>query len=541
MRGSLPVSAGAAAPLGDYTSAGYWTEEILVDVLDRWHRETPEGAALLSAQGRVTWADLAQAAGRLAASFAGLGITKGDVVAVQLPNTVEFVTTYLAICMRGAVMQTVHMPYRSSELSFLLGHSRAKAFVCIARSNDFSAAETAVALQGSLPGLEHVIAVGEDVAGATSYADVVRLGGNAARAQVTAADPFLLLYTSGTTADPKGVPHSYRSFLCNSRLSARELEIEPGDVLLSLAPMTHLYGLFVFHLGLMAGATCVMLPQFSPPAFAEAVETHRATKIFAAPAHLQATLNMGLMDQYDFSSVHFICLSGSTVPPALARSVEEKLPNGRALQLWGMTELQAGAYSRMSDDASDRHYTAGRASPGTELRIADDSGEPSPPETDGRLQVRGPSLFRGYLGNDAATREALTSDGWFETGDTAKLTMDGHLILTGRVKEIINRGGVKFNPVDVETIIDAMPAVERSAIVPYADQVLGEKACVFVVSAAGANVALSDILATLEQAGVARIKWPERLEVVDAMPMTPTQKVMRARLVALLAEKDGSS
>jgi cyclohexanecarboxylate-CoA ligase len=150
---------------------------------------------------------------------------------------------------------------------------------------------------------------------------------------------------------------------------------------------------------------------------------------------------------------------------------------------------------------------------------------------DERLQVRGMSLFAGYLKNEEATRQAFTTDGWFETGDTAQLSGAGHLRFTGRVKEIINRGGVKYSPLDVEAIIDRMPGVARSAIVPYPDPVLGERACVFVQPAPGARAAtLEAIMGELDRAGVAKFKWPERLELVDSMPLTPTQKVMRGRL-----------
>ena len=150
---------------------------------------------------------------------------------------------------------------------------------------------------------------------------------------------------------------------------------------------------------------------------------------------------------------------------------------------------------------------------------------------DERLQVRGQSLFHEYLNNPAATREAFTQDGWFETGDTAELSAGGHLRFTGRVKEIINRGGVKYSPVELEALIDRMPGVARCAIVPYPDPVLGVRACVFVQPAAGAaRPTLEAVTRELDRAGVAKFKWPERLELVDAMPLTPTQKVMRGRL-----------
>ena len=252
------------------------------------------------------------------------------------------------------------------------------------------------------------------------------------------------------------------------------------------------------------------------------IENHKANCVFAGPAHFKPLLDGGLLEKHDFSSMRFACLSGSPVPPALAAAVEAKLKGkGKTIQLWGMTELQAGSFSRPGDAADVRHGTAGAATPGHRAarrrRTAAGAGACR--------------LFSGYLKNPKATREAFTADGWFETGDTAEISAAGHLRFTGRVKEIINRGGVKYSPLDVEALIDRMPGVARSAIVPYPDAVLGERACVFVQAGAGRGApTLEAIMRELDRAGVAKFKWPERLELIEAMPLTPTQKVMRGRL-----------
>jgi acyl-CoA synthetase (AMP-forming)/AMP-acid ligase II len=520
-----------------YTRDGFWTDAVLRDALDTWRSDAPGACALLQASGdSVSYDELGTRVDRMAGGLAGLGIGKGDVVGVQLPNSPEFVITYLALCTLGAVMQTIHMPYHGAELEFLLNHSRARGFVCLSQFKDVSPAASAVTLSQNSNSLEHIVALGAPVDGAQSFGQIADSEAIDNVPRADSSDPFLLLYTSGTTADPKGVPHAYRNFLCNSRVSAQALNICNDDVLLSVAPMTHLYGLFVLHLALMSGAASVLLPAFTPPDFASAVAATRATKIFAAPAHFAASLNAGLLDSHDFSSVRFVCLSGSAVPPDLARAVEDKLPNGETIQLWGMSELQAGAYNRPGSSSPDPHLTTGPPSPGTELRVVNDLDEPLAPGEDGRLQVKGPSVFSGYLRNPAANAQAFADGHWFETGDTARITEHGELAITGRVKEIINRGGVKFNPIDVEAVIDSMASVERSAVVPYPDEVLGERACAFIVARDDAEVSLDDISASLSAAGIAKFKWPERLEFIDAMPLTPTQKVMRGRLTALLAQ-----
>ena len=457
--------------------------ETLWGLVERRAAEAPHAPALLFADLVISNRQFRERALQFAGAFARLGVKRGDVVAVQLPNVPEYLLSYAAICALGATLQPVHMAYRSAEVTHLTGHSGAKVLVTQERLPELAGA--------ALP---------RPVDGAPE-------------------DRFLLLYTSGTTDNPKGVPHAQHGFLHNASVSVPELEVTKDEVVLSAAPLTHLYGLYAYHVSLCAGAAMSLLPAFTPPALAAIIEKHRVSGVFAGPAHFKPILDTGLLDKHDFSALRFACLSGSPVPPELAAAVEAKLPKGKAIQLWGMTELQAGSFSRPRDPADVRHGTAGPATQGTELRVVD-----------GRLQVRGVSLFSGYFNNPVATREAFTQDGWFETGDTAELG-GGLLRFTGRVKEIINRGGVKYSPLDVEAIIDRMPGVARSAIVPYPDPVLGERACVFVQAAQGAAPAtLEAILRELDRAGIAKFKWPERLEPIDAMPITPTQKVMRGRL-----------
>ena len=485
----------------------------LWELVERRSRDAPGAASVLFENQKLTNREFHDRALSVARGLAGLGIGRGDVVAVQLPNIPEYLLSYAAICALGATLQPVHMPYRRAELATLLGHSEARAFICLSRLKEERP-----------PGLKNVVSLGEPEAGAIAFSSLVSAPALGRVPEGSPEDRFLLLYTSGTTDNPKGVPHAQRGFLANAMASVPELEISKEEIVLSAAPLTHLYGLYAYHVSLCSGAAMSLLPAFTPPDLAKVIEKHRASCVFAGPAHFKPLLDGGLLERHDFSLLRFACLSGSPVPPELAVAVEKRLPKGKTIQLWGMTELQAGSFSRPSDPADVRHGSAGAATPGTELRVVDE-----------RLQVRGISLFSGYLKNEKATREAFTPEGWFETGDTAELSAAGHLRFTGRVKEIINRGGVKYSPLDVEAIIDRMPGVARSAIVPYPDAVLGERACVFVQPAPDAPAAtLEAIMRELDRAGVAKFKWPERLELLEAMPLTPTQKVMRGRLSELL-------
>lgn len=506
----------------------------LPDWLEVHRRERPDAIAISGDGADLSYAELADDVDRLAAGLAAVGIGKGDVVAAQLPNGRVFVTAFLATSRLGAIFQTLHMPYRSKELRYLLGHASTKAVFALAPAEGTSPAGELLALKAELPALAHVIGVGSPADGMLSYAALLQSEPLTAEIAAGPDDNYLLLYTSGTTAEPKGVPHTSRAFLGNAFRSITELEIGPRSRVLSVAALSHLYGLFTVHMALAAGATITLLPVFHPATFAQALETLAPTHVFAAPAHFAPLVAGGALAPGRVGTVEVLCLSGTTVPPALASAVDTLLTNGSVIQLWGMSELQAGAFGRPRDSLATRIGTAGRVSPHTELRIMAETGTPAPAGEEGELEMRGPSVFSGYLNNPAETERAFTKDGWFRTGDLARIDTAGYLTLTGRTKELINRGGVKYNPVEVELVVMAHPAVLNCAVVPYPDDILGERACLCVEARPGQPVTLDDIRTLLDERGIAKYKWPERLEVLPQLPMTPTRKVMRGALAAMI-------
>ena len=519
-----------------YRAAGFWNDETLGDWLARHAAARGNHVALRLGNAAWTYAQVAEQTARLANALTALGIAKGDVVAVQLPNTPQFIFSYFAIASIGAVMQTVHMPYRAPDIEVLLAHSGAVAAICLDQAKDYAAAETLLALRAKLPQLRAVIVSGDKVPAGAHSLHAIAAAASAAlpRIALTGEDAFLLLYTSGTTSSPKGVPHAYQDFLANARLSAAALDVTPNDLLLSAAPFTHLYGLFAINMALAVGASVALLPVFSPPALADAIRVMRPTIGFTAPAHIAACMNAGLFKDLDLACFRYVQISGSAVPPALARSFEPLLKGGKVMQLWGMTELQAGAYTRLTDSETVRMESTGATSPGTELRVVDGAGAPVATETEGELQMRGPSLFAGYLNNDAATRAAFAPDGWFKTGDLAARDAAGNVRLTGRVKDVINRGGIKFNPLDIEALLLQHPAIAEVAVAPVPDAVLGEKACAFVVLKPGAALDLDEAREFLAARKVAKLTWPEQIEIINVMPVTPTRKIIKGQLVAAL-------
>jgi len=482
-----------------YTARGWWAHDTLTRWLERHVRERPDAPALAFQNTSLSWEELEKNVLSIAAGLRERGVRRGDVVAIQLPNTLEFIVGYLAIARLGAVTCTLHMPYRGAEVQALMRHSGARLAICLPQSKEM--------FEGR--GVAFGEIEEEDGSPLGSVSD-----------EPKPSDPFLLLYTSGTTAAPKGVVHPYRTMLGNGRVSAPEHGLHEKSRVLCAAPLSHLYGLYSLHCAWAAGACTVLLPAFKPDDLGAAVEKLKPTALWTAPAHVAACRAAGAFDKYDWSSLQLAIVSGSIAPPQLVKDFAARVPRCAVTQLWGMTELQAGLYTRPRDPFEMSATSAGRPSPGTEVRLS----------SQGELEVRGPSLFSGYYNNEAASSSAFTADGWFRTGDLGEVRGE-YFAITGRSKDLINRGGVKINPADVEMLLDAHPKVLHSALVPMPDEVLGEKACAFISLRNPAQPAsLTELADYLMGKGIAKNKLPERLVIVAEMPLTPTRKIIKSRL-----------
>src|SRR3954451_2380235 len=472
----------------EYLERGYWRDDdTLAHWLTRHAAERPDAPAVAGAGTVITWRDLERRVLSIAQGLKNKGIGAGDVVAMQLPNTLEFLLVHLGAARLRAVLCTVHMPYRGAEIEPILAHSGAQLF--------FTAAYPFSELLGAAP-IPHE------------------------HPQPDARDAFVLLYTSGTTASPKAVPHPFRTLLGNSRMGAREHGLTAASRVLCAAPLSHLYGLYSLHCAWAVGACTVLLPAFKPDELGSTVESLKPTALWTAPAHVAACPAAGAFERYDWSSLELAIVSGSIAAPSLIRGFAERLPRCALTQLWGMTELQAGLYTRPGDPFEMSATSAGRPSPGTEVRLSEE----------GELQVRGPSLFSGYFRSPTETTKAFTPDGWFRTGDLGEARR-GYFTITGRSKDLINRGGVKINPGDVDLLLDSHPKVLQSALVPMPDPVLGEKACLFIsLKDPAEQTSLMELVDYLLGKGIAKNKLPERLVIVAEMPLTPTRKIIKSRL-----------
>jgi acyl-CoA synthetase (AMP-forming)/AMP-acid ligase II len=511
----------------------------LLHWLDHWAATTPDKLAAETLEdGRLTYGALRDKAHALAAALLDRGLRPGDHIAIQLPSYPEFLVTYFAACRAGLILTTMHVPYRYEELKPLMEFSGARAVVT-AQIGQYDGPETMRRLRDAVPSLEMIIVVGQDAPESADSFDALVAAGDAASLPPppSAETKCTLCFTSGTSAAPKGVRRVQRLMAENAEKFAAMIEMTSDDRVMIAPPLTHVFGLLCAGNTIRSGATVLPLPLFTPPAYVDFLTKLAPTVIYSAPAHLAATLKSGVLDQHSPTSVRDVIVGGSICPPAVARDFEAKLPNGRVGCLFGMTEALLATQTDIHGRPDMRHGTVGTLAPGLEVRIADPEGNPQPQGESGEFQLKGYSILAEYEGNPAATEASFTEDGWFKSGDLAYLDADGNIIITGRVKDIINRGGIKINPADIESLLDGHERIVQSALVPMPDDVLGERICLYATLTPGDPLTLEEVCAYLDARGIAKMRWPERLEIIEEMPMTPTKKITKAVLVTDIRTK----
>lgn len=521
----------------NFREEGHWNDDRLVDYVEKHARERPDSIAMLVPRGAsLSYRETFSKARRLANALVAIGLKKGDTVAIQLPSQPEFLIAYFGVNMMGGILCTLHMPYRAAEMRPLMQFASAAAIICGAANDKYDAPSTMLGLMSEVPTLKHVIvATGDTPLRCHSMQKMMADASDSPISYtVNASDPALLCFTSGTSASPKGVIRTSETITANARIYSETIRLTPQDRVMIAPPFTHVFGLCCVANAIFHGAPIVLLPLYTPQEYARTIAEGKPTVIFTAPAHVAAALKGGLLDGVDLSSIREVVIAGSVCPPEVAKAFEDRMPNGRAGGLFGMTECVLVAQTPIDAGPEVRHHSVGRATRGIEARVADLEGNVLPSGAEGELQLFGYSLLPGYHNNEAANQASFTEDGWFRTGDLAVIDADGNIAICGRVKDLINRGGIKINPTDIENLVDSHEKVLQSAVVPMPDDVYGERACLFVVPQSGCSLTLAEVNAFLSDHGVAKMRWPEHLVIIDEMPMTPTRKIVKGKLAERL-------
>lgn len=528
---------------GDWRARGFWPGLTVSGCLDRWARERPHKVAIRDGAGAYTYQELARAVDRVALGLRAHGVGPGGSVCCQLPNWNEFVIVALATERVGAVITPIPPIYRARELTFMLGLLESQVLVVPGTFRGFDHVAMAAGLRAAAPKLEHVfVARGEPGEGMQPLAALTETAweARARGVDLPGVDPdevHEVIFTSGTTGEPKGVTHTPNTAISIIPPAVERLGLTGDDVVLMSSTLGHQTGyLYGYCMPFLLGATTVWLDIWNPEVAARIIERERVSFTMGATPFLQDLTGTAALASSDVSSLRVFISAGAPIPRPLVREARSRL--GCVISAgWGMTENGLVTCNGLDDPEEKVFGTDGFPLRGMELRVVDDAGQVIPPGTEGHLLVRGPSMFAGYWKRPAYTAEAYTADGWFRTGDRARLDEAGYVSIMGRTKDLIIRGGENISAVEIENLLFTHPKIASVAVVGMPDPRLQERVCACVVLEPGQRLTLPEVVAYLETMQVARQKYPERIEVLEAFPMTPSGKVQKYRLREMVAAK----
>ena len=521
------------------TAAGFWRDKVITDFLDQHADATPDKVAFVDSRREVTFAELRAEVDATARGLLAKGVGAGDVVSFQIPNWIEWVVVHYAATRIGAISNPLIPIYREREVGFMVGLARSKVIVVPQEFRGFDYPAMVDGLRGEWDFDPDVVVIGTDsweqlAAGGDASSDLGAL-------RPDPNDVTLLIFTSGTTGEPKGVMHTHNTLVAANDPIPGRLGVGPDSVLHMASTLAHLTGfLYGGRLGVQNGATCVLQDVWDAGSFVELVERHRITYTSAATPFLHDLVTSPALVDHDTSSLVRFCCMGAPIPRAMVREARTRLPGLVVVGGWGQSEEGLVTIGIPGDPEDKIIETDGYPWPGMEIRVVDPLGSVVPPGQEGALQVRGPFLFVGYAERLEMTRELMRPaddgrDDWFDTGDLAFIDEDGYLRISGRTKDVIIRGGENIPVAYVENALYEHPDIEAVAVVAVPDPRLQERACACVVLRSGAALAFEEMQAFLGSKGVAKQYWPEKLVVLDEFPKTPSGKIQKFQLRAQVA------
>ncbi len=528
----------------------WWLGITLGEMLDRsvdlyFYKE-----ALVAGKVRLTYRELQEKVNRTALAFLQLGIQKLDRVLLQLPNWAEFVYAYYGLQKIGAIPVMCIPRFSQREVEHFCQVTEAKGWVVPRRFEkmDYLPMIEGIRKQPFSPKYILVVDSEEEKTGlpegTQSFHHLIEEidGRTYSKEDLFSFRPdpeeiCHLMPTGGSTGLPKLVPRTHNDFFCNFDYRAKVWERSPRDVTLIATPITHNMAIEVsLNPTLLYGGKVVMIPSTRAKEILEAIERERVTHTILVVAQLQQIVDDPDLKRYDLSSLKVIAGAGSHVPADLIKKIYDRI-GCKFYNVFGMSEGPC-AQTRLDDPEEVVLYTVGwPICPYDEFKVIDSKGRELPPGMEGELVARGPCIFRGYYKAEEENREAFTEEGFFKTGDIAKIDSEGRLIITGRKKEIIIRGGENISAKEVEELIGSHPKVDQVAVVGMPDPLLGERVCAFIKPRGSEVITFEEIISFLKEKKTSVLYLPERIEIIDEIPLTNVGKVDKKRLKQLIVEK----
>jgi len=528
-----------------YLEKGYWTEEITVDYWERNAVLYPDREALVDSHTRLTWLQAIETIDSLAAGFLELGINKNSVLISQLFSSVQMVLVRLACEKAGILAASIPPTFRKAEVEAVIEATEAVGAIIPLTYRNFNYFELYSDLSSGLSGPKFFFVLDDPAPqGALSLSS---LGMQGEKALAKGIDlnrqkfgPFEfteVMTTSGSTGLPKCVEWTACARLASGRTYIDRLELTENDTVVAFSHLSAGTTDLVLHRAVpQAGAKTVILEQFNPERAFDTIQREGATGAVLVPTMLNRMVNSNIFGHYDLSCLRFIVsFAGFLSPELLAEA--ENLFHCKVVQGYGGMDVGAVASSALDDPAEKRRKTVGKPMPGNTVYVVDQNGRRLPAGQSGLIVASGPHLVGGYFKDPEATSEAWRG-GMFAMGDLGSFDRSQYLSLEGREKDIIIRGGQNLSPKEIENILSEHPGVRDMAVVKMPDKEMGEKACAFVVLRQGERLTLEEVIAFFKDKGIAAYKIPERLEVIEELPLTPAgNKVNKRRLETLIAER----
>lgn len=532
--GFVPFPADRAAA---YRAAGYWAGRTLDTILTDAARQWPDRTAVRDAVGGTgfSYADLDDQANRAAGGLRALGIAPGDRVLVQLPNSCQFAVALFGLLRAGAVPVMCLPGHRAAELGHFAAVSAATGLLIADTAAGFDYRTMALGLIEGHPTLRHVIVDG-DPGPFTSWAQLCEQ----APGPPSSADPgspALLLVSGGTTGTPKLIPRTHDDYVFNATASAELCRLTCDDVYLAVLSAGHNFSLACPGLlgAMTVGATTVFGTDPSPEAAFAAIDRHGVTVTALVPALAKLWAQACEWEPVTPKTLRLLQVGGAKLEPEDARLVRTALTPGLQ-QVFGMAEGLLN-YTRPDDPPELTEHTQGRPlSAADELRVVNAAGEPMPPGEEGELLVRGPYTFNGYFRAERDNERCFDARGFFRSGDLVRITDDGYVVVTGRVKDVICRGGETISAADLEEQMHSHPAIFSAAAVALPDPYLGEKICAAVVFN-GPELSLAELNGYLDGRGVAAHARPDVLVPMTTLPTTPIGKIDKKAIVGQISAR----
>lgn len=526
----------------DMAALGLWQDKRLHDVFAAFASSDPDKTAVVDRAGRLSYGQLAAMADDLAFGLVELGVRKGDVVTLQLQNCNEFVAAMLAVERVGGVVNPIAPIFRQHEVAAMFRLAQPVVAIAPAEFRGFEHAAMMRELQAGTPSLRHIVSLGESPDADLTLGQVASAGRASSFTtdvlDLLAPDPndvCELIFTSGTTGEPKGVMHTHNTLMAATRAMIEAQGLGPDDVFHMASTFAHQTGyLFGARMFAHAGGTGIYQDVWDPAEFVELCEREGVTMSCGATPFLTDLLRVAGVDSRDLSRFRVFGCFGAPIPEAVLDEARHRL-TVRVMPGWGMTEVNLVTTTRPVDPVDKVISSDGQAMLGMAVRVVGDDGRELPRGQEGDLLCRGCAEFAGYVQGRAFTESFYRDDGWFSTGDRARMDEDGFIRITGRTKDLIIRGGENVPVREIENVLLRHSAIRNVCLVGVPDDRLGEIGCACIVAEGDVPPSLAELKDYLEKEKVTRQFWPERIEILEEMPTTPSGKIQKFKLREMLA------